>query len=210
MQLPYRRASEDKSGLRFETGELDYLHIHVYVAYMVPYDCLWGHYSLQTDTKVKSDLGFEISNLNFLHIHVHIVYMVLYDGFWGYYSLQTASEVKSGLRDLHFLCDQSCRISLVNIIFPGRRPYPQTPSLRRKFRRLCCRNKIYLRLRACWFSYRARFGQTTKKRKRGFLNVSLVTHRRFRVAIQEHDICSDLFHFPFRTFFEIAYWNATR
>ena len=37
---------------------------------------LWGHYSLQTASKVKSDLRFEISDPNYLLIHVHIVYMV--------------------------------------------------------------------------------------------------------------------------------------
>ena len=53
-----------KSYLRFEISDLNYLHIHVHIAYMVPFDGLWGHYSLQTASEVKSDLG----DLGDLHI----------------------------------------------------------------------------------------------------------------------------------------------
>ena len=79
----------------------------MHIAYMVPYDGLWGHNSLQTASEATSDNRLEISDLTYLLIHVHIAYMVPYDGLWGYYSLQTASEVKSDLRfkisDLNYI-----------------------------------------------------------------------------------------------------------
>ena len=59
---PTERASEAKSGLRFEISDLNYLDIHVHIAYMVPYDGLWGHYSLQTASEVK----FGLNNLHFI------------------------------------------------------------------------------------------------------------------------------------------------
>ena len=43
---------------------------------MVPFDSLWGHYSLQTASEDKFDVRFDISCLNYLLIHVHIAYMV--------------------------------------------------------------------------------------------------------------------------------------
>ena len=93
---PTERASEAKSGLRFEISDLNYLDIHVHIAYMVPYDGLWGHYSLQTASEVKSDFRFEISDLNYLLIHMHFAYTVWTLGILrGHYSLKTASEVKT-------------------------------------------------------------------------------------------------------------------
>ena len=81
-----KTASEVRSHLRFEISDLDYLHIHVHVAYMVWafFDSLGGHYSLKTASEVKSDLRFEISDLDYLHIRVHIAYMV--------WALLTATE----------------------------------------------------------------------------------------------------------------------
>ena len=93
-QWPYRTSV----GLRFEIGDLNYLHIHVDIAYKVRYDGLWGHYSLQTALEVKCDLRFEICDLSYQYIYVHIVCMVPYGSLQGHYSLQTALEVKSDLR----------------------------------------------------------------------------------------------------------------
>ena len=49
-------ASDAKSGIRFEISDLNFIHIHVHFAYMVPYGSLRGQYSLQTASEVKSDL----------------------------------------------------------------------------------------------------------------------------------------------------------
>ena len=37
---PYTGASEAKSALRFEISDLNYLHIHVYFAYVIPLDVI--------------------------------------------------------------------------------------------------------------------------------------------------------------------------
>ena len=68
-------APELRSDLRFEISDLDYLHIHVHLAYRDPFDSLGGHYSLQTASEVRSDFRFDISDLKYLHIHVLFLYM---------------------------------------------------------------------------------------------------------------------------------------
>ena len=63
-------ALEVRSDLRFEISDLDYLYIHVHIAYIGPFDSLGGYYSLgglynlQIASEIRSDLRFEISDLN--------------------------------------------------------------------------------------------------------------------------------------------------
>ena len=61
-------ASEVRSDLRFEISDLNYLHIHVHIVYMVLglFNSKGGHYSLQTAAEVKSDLRFGISDPNYI------------------------------------------------------------------------------------------------------------------------------------------------
>ena len=63
-------ALEVRSDLRFEISDLNYLHIHVHIAYMVwtLFDSLGCHYGLQTASEVRSELRFEISDLNYQYI----------------------------------------------------------------------------------------------------------------------------------------------
>ena len=63
------------TGLRLEISDPYYLYINMHIAYMVPYDGLWGHYSLQTPSDANSDNILEFSDLNYVPIHVHIDYM---------------------------------------------------------------------------------------------------------------------------------------
>ena len=51
------------TGLRLEISDPYYLYINMHIAYMVPYDGLWGHYSLQTASEVTYELIFEIHGL---------------------------------------------------------------------------------------------------------------------------------------------------
>ena len=71
-------ALEVRSDLRFEISDLNYLYIHVHIAYM-----FWTHFECflvaseattasKQPSEVRSDLRFEISDLNYLHTHVHI------------------------------------------------------------------------------------------------------------------------------------------
>ena len=65
-------ALEVRTDLRFEISDLNYLHIHVHIAYMVWnfFDSLGGLYSLQTASEVRSDLRFEICGPNCICNHV--------------------------------------------------------------------------------------------------------------------------------------------
>ena len=45
-------ASEVRSGLSFEISDLNYLHIHVHIAYL-----FWAHFVATTASKTASDQG---------------------------------------------------------------------------------------------------------------------------------------------------------
>ena len=75
--LKTTRYSFDKG--RFEISDLNYLYVHVHIAYMAwPFDGLGGHYGLQTASEVRSDLRFEISDLKYLLIHVLITLLICF------------------------------------------------------------------------------------------------------------------------------------
>ena len=70
-QQPYRRASEAKSGHRFDISDLNYVHIHVHIANSI---YVWSFMMASEDTaalEIKFGLRYEISELNFLHITTH-------------------------------------------------------------------------------------------------------------------------------------------
>ena len=65
-------ASGVRSDLRFKISDLNYLHIHVHIAYM-----FWAHFvaseattTSKTASEVRSDLRFGISGPNFICYHV--------------------------------------------------------------------------------------------------------------------------------------------
>ena len=64
-------ASEVKSDLIFEISDLNYLLIHVHIAYMVW--ALLAASMATTASEVKSDLRFEISDPNYLCIYISLV-----------------------------------------------------------------------------------------------------------------------------------------
>ena len=77
-------ASEIRSDLRFEISDLDYLHIHVHIAYM-----FWAHFvasaattASKTASEVRSDLRFGIYGPNFICYHVCLDSLGL---FWHFF-----------------------------------------------------------------------------------------------------------------------------
>ena len=78
-------ASEVRSDLRLEISDLNYLHIHVHIAYMfwAHFEALLvagirGHYSLQTASELKFYLRFDICGPNCKCNHVCLGHLGLH------------------------------------------------------------------------------------------------------------------------------------
>ena len=98
-----KTASEDRSDLRFEIRDLNYLHIHVHIAFM-----FWTHFEgflvaseVTTASKRpwRSDLTSDlksVTSITYMSMCMFLICFgpILVDSQRGHYSLQMASEIK--------------------------------------------------------------------------------------------------------------------
>ena len=79
-----KQSERVKSDLRFEISDLNYLHIHVHIAYI-----FWAHFvaseattASETASEFRSDLRFGIYGPNFICYHVCLEILGL---FWTFF-----------------------------------------------------------------------------------------------------------------------------